>query len=577
MAFFVLFMARAYLFYFYTECLTTLDHVVTDKQRVMLLTPFAIFEFFTISSLWNGWVFYIDETGYHSGPYKNLILYTGLFFYIFLSIAIVIMKKSVFPRKRMFLQALAFNVVLLMGGVIRYLFPSYLLMDTFCVMASLIIYLSMSNPEFLLDSKTGLFNQKALATYVSEVEDPNRLKYLGFTIHNYNEIVEMYGTEQMDRGLKQIGIYLKNSFKNAYCFYCRWGRFMIVGEFDDEIVREQLHNHFILPIREKDMELFLNISVCGISAQVKSPSAQWRVSEILHKLDALSVSYASEDYLLTNDNFTEYSQDVAIRKNIEYALDNDLIEIYLQPLVDAHTGRVVAAEALARIFNENGQMVSPGDFIPVAERNGRINDIGEVVLSKTCDFIRANDMESLGLRWINVNVSPTQMQKTDLGDIFDNCLAAKGVDPSMVHIEITEEAMVDTGLLKRQLTSMIDRGYQFALDDYGKGYSNIVRLKRCPFVNIKLDLELVWDYCKEPDEILPNMVSGFRNMGFTVTAEGVENQEYVQAMRDIGVDYLQGYFYSKPLPTAQFVKRVIELNKLADGRVRELKRVTNIS
>jgi len=98
-------------------------------------------------------------------------------------------------------------------------------------------------------------------------------------------------------------------------------------------------------------------------------------------------------------------------------------------------------------------------------------------------------------------------------------------------------------------------GFNFVLDDYGKGYSNMTRLKSIPFINVKLDMSTVWDYCSNPDDVLPNMVKTFRGVGFSITAEGIEDEVMAEKMRNIGVTYLQGYHFSKPLPMSDFVKK----------------------
>ena len=95
----------------------------------------------------------------------------------------------------------------------------------------------------------------------------------------------------------------------------------------------------------------------------------------------------------------------------------------------------------------------------------------------------------------------------------------------------------------------------FALSCYGKGYSNVSRMKRCPFINIKLDMEFVWDYFNSRDKILPTMVQTIKEMGFTITAEGIENQEMATEIKDIGCDYLQGYCFSQPIPAEKFVEK----------------------
>jgi EAL domain-containing protein (putative c-di-GMP-specific phosphodiesterase class I) len=102
---------------------------------------------------------------------------------------------------------------------------------------------------------------------------------------------------------------------------------------------------------------------------------------------------------------------------------------------------------------------------------------------------------------------------------------------------------------------MREKGFMFVLDDYGTGYSNLSRLRNCPFINIKLDMSIVRDYCKKPDEMLPNMVHTFKHLHFEVTAEGVEDVGMAVMLKEIGCDYLQGYHYSKPIPMNEFVDK----------------------
>ena len=116
--------------------------------------------------------------------------------------------------------------------------------------------------------------------------------------------------------------------------------------------------------------------------------------------------------------------------------------------------------------------------------------------------------------------------------------------------------MVEGGLFSKQLQAINEKGFKCVLDDYGTGYSNLTRLKKCPFINIKLDMSLVWDYCESPDEILPAMIKAFKSMNFGITAEGIENEQMAEAMKALGCDYLQGYYYSKPLPMDEFVALV---------------------
>jgi EAL domain-containing protein (putative c-di-GMP-specific phosphodiesterase class I) len=114
--------------------------------------------------------------------------------------------------------------------------------------------------------------------------------------------------------------------------------------------------------------------------------------------------------------------------------------------------------------------------------------------------------------------------------------------------------------MNRQVHALREKGFKFALDDYGTGSSNIKRIKHYPFVDVKIDMSVVWDYCKAPDEILPTMISTFKRMGFKTTCEGIEDENMAKIVTELGCDYLQGYLYSKPLPMDEFVKKYSSCN-----------------
>lgn len=229
--------------------------------------------------------------------------------------------------------------------------------------------------------------------------------------------------------------------------------------------------------------------------------------------------------------------------------------MFLQPLISTKTNRVIGAEALARVRDANGDIMPPGIFIPVAEKNGYINLLGEQMFEKACEFVSTHDLNAIGLSWINVNLSPVQFLQNDLCTKFSEILKKYNVNADKVHLEITEEAMIDYALLQKQIQNMKSAGFEFVLDDFGAGYSNVTRLKHYPFINIKVDMEVVWDYFKTHEAILPALIKAFKNMGFTVTAEGIENEEMAEGMKSLGCDYLQGFYFSRPIPAEEFAQK----------------------
>jgi EAL domain-containing protein (putative c-di-GMP-specific phosphodiesterase class I) len=440
------------------------------------------------------------------------------------------------------------------------MFPRYLLMDTFCLIAIIMIYLSFLNPDFYMEGRTWIFNSKALRDYLQEINGKKLYSIFAFTIHNFRDISQIYGSKQMEQGIHLICNYLRRNFPEQKLFYCRSGRFAILFEknYDEERICRQLNKRFGKSWKSEGTEIYADIG-CAIldSDMTKLPFETLMIligtafSEA-DKADRFEIKHIGEEHA------KHAQREFEIKKAIELAVDNNTAELFLQPIVDARTEIIVGAEALARIRDNEGNIISPELFIPIAEQNGRINQLGSQVFKKVCDFIVNNDMKKLGLSWINVNLSPIQFMRPTLGKDLVVTLQDYDIPHKFLHLEITEAAMADEQLLINQANLINELGFNFVLDDYGKGYSNITRLKNCPFVNVKLDMNIVWDHCARPDEVIPNMVRTFLNMGFEITAEGIEDEAMAKTMQDVGCTYLQGFYYAKPMPAQEFVKKYLK-------------------
>ena len=141
----------------------------------------------------------------------------------------------------------------------------------------------------------------------------------------------------------------------------------------------------------------------------------------------------------------------------------------------------------------------------------------------------------------------------DIPERFAEVLREYGVRTEQIHLEITEQSMIDFSLLRDQITGLHSSGFEFALDDYGSGYSNLTRVRQYPFTNIKIDMEVVRNYFQDRDPLLPSLVQAFKKMCLSITAEGIETEEMAEAMTEIGCDYLQGFYFSRPVPMPEFL------------------------
>ena len=554
--YFIFFFVRAFLLYEFTTNVFKQDPAAGLVRTIILRMPLIISIALTASCPWTGFVYSIDGTGYHSGNMYNLLYFVSAF-YILMSFYVMVACRNAMVRRRQWYSMLLYNVIILLGIIARRMFPSLLLMDTFCLMAILTVYLAFMNPEFYLELRGSVFNITAFRDYIDENNHHLSHRVIGLVVHNYYEMRDIYGGRQIDKGIAVISRYLTETFSNCNVFYYRKGRFFILGDRNmpvEDIIPE-IKNRFEKPWTADDLELYLEAGFVSAELEKNVESSDSLLNTLVIAMAKADNLNDGETVVISKADLLENDKERAIKRHLEKAVDENKVEVFLQPIIDVKNNRIIGAEALSRIRDSEGGIISPGTFIPIAERNGRINALGEQVFEKTCRFIKENDLEKLGIAWINVNLSPVQFMRADLAERYRVIIDKYGVDPEKIHLEITEESMIDDGFLRRQIQALGGKGFMFVLDDYGTGYSNLTMLKKCPFINIKLDMSLVWDYFSYPDDILPSMIEAFKHMNFSVTAEGIEDENMADVMSSIGCDFLQGFHFSKPLPMEEFVAK----------------------
>lgn len=552
-AYFVCFMLRAY--WFFRVALDVM-HAGTQfslARRWLLAMPCVACSLVSMSSFLTGAFFSIGPNGYQSGPAYGL-LYGCFALYLALALVLMAWRKDLLrPNER--LGILAYSLVLAIGLAVRYLLPRVLVMDTFCTVAILIIYLSFLNPDLYLSDNGLTFNMRGLRHMLKESSPRGGYGVLALALHNYSQERGMMGSNSMGHVIAAICGWLLSAIPGATLFYLRDGRFMLVDSADAnwKEIQGLIRARFEEPWDVDGLELRFRLGFAFTTMVPMHDSSDGVINSLLLALDNMRDPYGATDPSEAQD-LHQIDRQLVVMRSLEHALEHDGVEVFLQPLFDTQTQRVVAAEALARIRDEHGEVIPPGEFIPLAEKGGLMDRLGTQVFEKACSFVRDHDMVALGLRWINVNLSPQQCLRQDLARNLSHVLERYGVRPDQIHLEITEQSMVDYALLKRQMLSLSDDGFPLVLDDYGTGYSNLMRVRNYPFVNVKLDMALVWDYFDTRDDLLPMVVQTFSHLGMSITAEGIETEEMAEALSGIGCEYLQGYLYSRPLPADEFVQ-----------------------
>ena len=236
--------------------------------------------------------------------------------------------------------------------------------------------------------------------------------------------------------------------------------------------------------------------------------------------------------------------------------------MYYQPIYSVERKRFVSAEALIRLNDEEYGFISPGLFIPAAEKRGVILPIGDFVLEDVHRFIAENMPESLD--YIEINLSVAQCMQEELPEKLAYLGEKYGVAPDRINLEITETTYENMGnVMEFNLDALSGMGYSFSLDDYGTGYSNMHRVSKLPLKIIKLDKTLIDDISTDEGfSIVRNTVKMMRDIDKELVAEGVETKEDLGRLEAVGCDFIQGYYFSKPLPAEDFIKFINEHNKV---------------
>jgi diguanylate cyclase (GGDEF)-like protein len=271
------------------------------------------------------------------------------------------------------------------------------------------------------------------------------------------------------------------------------------------------------------------------------------------------------------NQFEFYRAEINAQRPKQLQLESDLhqairkqeFQLHYQPLIDIQTNEVCGMEALIRWPHPTHGMISPAQFIPITEETGLIVPIGEWVLYEACSQTKLwHDMGFKRLK-VAVNVSQKQM-RTDIVELVEDVLRKTRLPPAALELEITETAILDESALNT-IQRLSDLGISLAVDDFGTGYSGLSYLKRFSIDKLKIDQSFIRDIPSNNDSmtIVSAIIAMSKELGINVLAEGVETEDQLAFLKSKGCDYIQGYYFSKPLESIHFTRFIMERRGMA--------------
>ena len=430
------------------------------------------------------------------------------------------------------------------------------------------------------DFLTGLYNrmccEKDLARYVDEARQDNThgaLMYLD--LDDFKHINDSLGHQYGDILLQDISKSISRieGIGNS-CYRMGGDEFVIIvppDSFDrlDKIM-EEIKDAFATPWYLKDSDYYCTMSM-GI---VKFPDHGDSVSELIRKSDVAMYEAKKSG----KNRVAEYSDNIDsssihrldLEKSMYDAIGKscDEFEVFFQPIImqpaDLKSGtgqyKHIGAEALVRWNSEKLGFLSPDEFVPLAEYLGLINPIGNYVLKKACECCRQWNESGTGDFAVGVNLSVVQIMQTDIVDVIKQCIEENHLKPQNLILELTERlAINDLARTKQTLLDIKALGVRLALDDFGTGYSALSSLRALPFDIIKVDQNFSKGI--ETDDYSKAFIKTISQLGKTIGAEvcveGIETRQQLSALKGLGVKYVQGYYYDKPLRRAAFEEKYV--------------------
>jgi diguanylate cyclase (GGDEF)-like protein len=442
------------------------------------------------------------------------------------------------------------------------------------------LYQKRIEQQAYTDFLTGLFNrmccEKDLARYVDEARTTGRtgaLMYLD--LDDFKHINDSLGHQYGDVLLQDISKAISRiEGITGSCYRMGGDEFVIIVPPDsyyrmDKIV-EEIKDAFATPWYLKDSDYYCTMSM-GV---VKFPEHGDNVSELIRKSDVAMYEAKKSG----KNRIAEYSDNIDsssihrmdLEKNMYSAITRkcDEFEVYFQPIFTAvpdgkgkkKAAPHLGAEALVRWNSDSLGFLSPEEFIPLAEYLGLITPIGNHVFRKACECCRQWNESGKGDFAVGINLSVVQIMQNDIVDIIKSCIEENNIRPENIIFEITERlAINDLARTRQTILDIKALGVRLALDDFGTGYSALSSIRALPFDIIKIDREYVKDIADDAysQSFVRSMVDMGRSIGADICVEGVETKEQMDALEGMGVKYIQGYYYDKPMRRAAFEEKYV--------------------
>ena len=439
-------------------------------------------------------------------------------------------------------------------------------------------FFSLRNPDEQYDINTGLLGEEAFREslrrrlFYLDKHKSEKVYLVMLAIHGSETFMKLFGDVNEIKLRKNVIDELTRIANGVLVFRLRQGLYvyMVDEEGMGEALRIQgdLNDRFKGTFGKDAYEMEMHAS----TSLIELPEMADTLPAVLDLLYMAAKEGLVKDKKVVDAGKLDSGHEAYMREvdeKVRNAVSAGNLEVYYQPIYSLEEKRYVSAEALIRL-HDGDKLIPPDVFIPIAESNGMIIEIDEFVIQQVCRMISDRNIESLGIKYIEINLSVPDMIQENLPEKLMRYTEMYHIRPSQINIEITEtSADTFTGMVEDNVRKLSKLGFKFTLDDFGTGYSSLSRIIMLPFGIIKLDKTIVQppyslDTARERDNamtLLESSADMIHRVGSETVAEGVETEEQLNKLRELDTEFIQGFYFARPMPESEFINAVKAMNK----------------
>ena len=498
-----------------------------------------------------------------------IVLNMCILLVIVFGFGVIVYYRKIIERIHVILGTILIPLIGILFGV-QIFFPQAQIEMFVIAITCYLVFATIQRPELLINPQTLAQSNYSFESELKKaINITSAVKIIFIKITNFKSINMYVGNEKFYDQLKKITLYMRGICRrhklNSGVYYLDDYVYALPTEGQsDEMIYHEMND-----LEKYFSQVFL---IDGIKVNLETRICVVRYPDDISNFEYLTYIAKTFHNIIEPNGHPQWYRDYAgdrdfiiknnIVKIIDRAINENNFEVYYQPIYDIKKKKFLTAEALVRLNDPEYGNIPPGLFIKYAEISNKIHIIGDFVIERVCEFMGSGQGKSLGIEHIEVNLSVAQCVETELVEKIRNWLEEYNVSPNQLRLEITENAATfNPQIVEKNILKLKEMGINFALDDYGIGYSNIKKVISLPFDVVKLNKTFV-DEIDNPntESLVKDTIHMLKALGKKVLIEGVETESRADTLMNFrcdkthGCDYLQGFYFSKPLPETEFVK-----------------------